>query len=76
MRLFHGKDINAQVTSFNDTILSIFKNYVPNKYITIDEKDLVQKNDTIKAKIKTKTYSSNNTYSMRDLRVTLVFLKP
>ena len=54
MRLFHGKDINAQVTSFNDTILSIFKNYVPNKYITIDEKDLVQKNDTIKAKIKTK----------------------
>ena len=76
MRLFHGKDINAQVTSFNDTILSIFKNYVPNKYITIDEKDLVQKNDTIKAKIKTKTYSSNNTYSMRYLRVTLVFLKP
>ena len=54
MRLFHGKDINAQVTSFNNTILSIFKNYVPNKYITIDEKDLVQKNDTIKAKIKTK----------------------
>ena len=54
MRLFDGKDINAQVTSFNDTILSIFKNYVPNKYITIDEKDLVQKNDTIKAKIKTK----------------------
>ena len=54
MRLFHGKDINAQVTSFNDTILSIFKNDVPNKYITIDEKDLVQKNDTIKAKIKTK----------------------
>ena len=54
MRLFHGKDINAQVTSFNDTILSIFKNYVPNKYITIDEKDLVQKNDTIKAEIKTK----------------------
>ena len=53
-RLFRGKDINAHVTSFNDTILNVFKNYVPNKYITIDDKDPVWMNDTIKAKIKTK----------------------
>ena len=53
-RLFHGKDINAQVTLFNDTILNVFKNYVPNKYITIDDKDPVWMNDNIKAKIKTK----------------------
>ena len=53
-RLFHGKDINAQVTSFNDTILNVFKKYVPNKYITIDDKDPVWMNDTIKAKIKIK----------------------
>ena len=53
-RLFNGKDINAQVTSFNDTILNVFKNYVPNKYIIIDDKDPVWMNDTIKVKIKTK----------------------
>ena len=53
-RRFHGKDINAQVTSFNDTILNAFKNYVPNKYITIHDKDPVWMNDNIKAEIKTK----------------------
>ena len=52
--LFNGKDSNAQVTSFNDTILNVFKIYVPNKYITIDDRDPVWMNDTIKAKIKTK----------------------
>ena len=52
--LFHVKDINRQVTSLNDTILNIFKSYVPNKYITIDDKDPVWTNDTVKAKIKTK----------------------
>ena len=53
-RRFRGKDINAQVTSFNDTILNAFKNYVPNKYITIHDKDPVWMNDNIKAEIKTK----------------------
>ena len=47
-------DIDAQVTSFNDTILNVFRDYVPNKYITIDDKDPVWMNATIKAKIKTK----------------------
>ena len=54
-RLFHGKDINRQITSFSDTILNVFKNYVPSKYITIDDKVPVWMNDTIKAKIKTKS---------------------
>ena len=52
--LFHGKDINAQVTSFNDTILNVFKNDVPDKYITTDDKDPVWINDNMKAKIKIK----------------------
>ena len=52
--LFNGKDSNVQVTSFNDTILNVFKIYVPNKYITIDDRDPVWMNDTIKPKIKTK----------------------
>ena len=53
-KTLNGKDINAQVTSFNDTILNVFKKYVPNKYITIDDKDHVWTNNTIRAKIKTK----------------------
>ena len=30
-RLFDGKNINAQVISLNETILNVFRNYVPNK---------------------------------------------
>ena len=40
-RLFDQKDINAQVITLNETILNVVRNYVPNKYITIDDKDPV-----------------------------------
>ena len=40
-RLFDQKDINAQVVAFNETILNVFRNYVPNKYITANDKDPV-----------------------------------
>ena len=40
--------------TLNETILNIFRNYVPNKYITIDDKDPVWMNETIKSKIKTR----------------------
>ena len=53
-RLFDQKAINAQVTAFNETILNVFRNYVPNKYITIDDKDPVWMNANIKTKIKEK----------------------
>ena len=53
-RLFDQKDINAQVVALKETILNIFCNYVPNKYIIIDEKDPVWMNETIKSKIKAK----------------------
>ena len=53
-RQFDQKDINAQVVAFNETILNIFRNYVPNKYITIDDKDPAWMSKTIKSKIKTK----------------------
>ena len=43
-----------QVSILNETILNVFRNYVPNKYITIDDKDPVWMNDIIKSKIKTK----------------------
>ena len=50
-KLLDQKDIDAQVATFNNTILNVFRNYVPNKYITIDDKDPVWMNETIKAKI-------------------------
>ena len=51
-RIFSKKDIHTQVAVFNETILNVFRNYVPN--ITIDDKDLVWMNETIKLKIKAK----------------------
>ena len=44
---------------YYETILNVFRNYVPNKYITIDDKDPVWMNETVKLKIKTK----NNMYN-------------
>ena len=40
--------------TLNETILNNFRNYVPNKYTTIDDKDPVWMNETIKLKIKTR----------------------
>ena len=51
-RLFDQKHINAQVVALNETVLNVFRNYVPNKYITSDDKDPVWMNETIKSKIK------------------------
>ena len=53
-RLFSQHDINKQVTVFNEALLNIFRNYVPNKNITVDDKDPVWMNDFVKSKIKIK----------------------
>ena len=53
-RLFDKKDLNSQVLTLNETILNVFRNYVPNKYITIDDKGPVWMNKIIKSKMKTK----------------------
>ena len=53
-KLFDQKDINTQVMTLNETILNFLRNYVLNKYITIDDKDPVWMNESIKSKIKTK----------------------
>ena len=55
-----GKDylinqtLTKQVAAFNETILNVFRNYVPNKYITIDDKDPAWINENVKTKIKEK----------------------
>ena len=47
-------DINTQVAAFNETILIAFRNYVPNKYITVNDEDPIRMNETIKSKIQAK----------------------
>ena len=51
-RLLDQKDNNTQLAAFNETILNVFRNYVPNKYITADDKNPVWINETIKSKLK------------------------
>ena len=58
-RLFDSKNINEQVIALNETILNVFRNYVPNKYITVDDKDPIWMNEIIKSKIKTKNLLFN-----------------
>ena len=73
-RLFNNKNINKQVSILNQTILNVFSNYVPNKYITIDDKDPIWMNETIKLK-KQKAICIINIFKTGDLKVTLFFLK-
>ena len=67
-RLFDSiKNINEQVIALNETIWNVFRNYVPNKYITIDDKDPVWMNENIKSKINiknllSKQYSQNGRF--------------
>ena len=49
------KDLNSQFVTLNETILNVFRNYVPNKCITIDDKDPVWMNEIIKSKMETKS---------------------
>ena len=53
-KLFDKKDLNSQVVTLNETILNVFRNYVPNKYIIIDDKDPVWMKEIIKSKMETK----------------------
>ena len=43
-----------QVVAHSETILNVFCNYVRNKYITVDDKDAVWMNETVKPNIKAK----------------------
>ena len=58
-RLLDSKNINEQVIALNETILNVFRNYLPDKYITIDDKDPVWMNEIIKSNIKTKNLLFN-----------------
>ena len=37
--LFHNKTVHKQVSIFNETLMNIFSNFIPNKYVTFDDRD-------------------------------------
>ena len=49
--MFMNKTVHEQVTAFNTILMNIFSNYIPNKYIIIDEKDSPWMTKAIKDKI-------------------------
>ena len=53
-RLLDNKNVDSQVLLFNNIILNIFRNLVPNKYVTFDDKDPVWMNKNIKSNVKAK----------------------
>ena len=46
-----NKNFNQQVSTFNTTMMNIFSNYIPSKYITVDDKDFPWMTEAIKNKI-------------------------
>ena len=53
-KAFDGKDIHAQVALFNETLLNIFSNFIPNRTKTFAESDASWMTEDIKSKIKLK----------------------
>ena len=49
---FLNKNVHEQVSIFNNTLKNIFSNYIPNKYTTINDRDLQWMNEKIKNKVK------------------------
>ena len=74
-RLFDSKNINEQVIALNETILNVFRNYVPNKYITVDDKDPVWMKEIIKSKIKTKNLLFNQYFQNGRFESDVVFIE-
>ena len=71
--LFNNKIVNKQVSIFNETIMDIFSNFVPNKQVTFDDSNPSWVNDFVKGNIKWKhkiyqTYIENGGRNPVDIR--------
>ena len=49
--LFSNKRVNQQVIIFNQTVMNIFSNFVPNKFVTLNDRDPSWMTSNIKDKI-------------------------
>ena len=50
-KLLDNKNVDSQVLTLIDIILNIFRNFVPNKCVTFDDKDPVWMNENTNQKI-------------------------
>ena len=57
--LFHNKTVHKQVSVFTETLINIFSNFIPNKYVTFNDRDPPWMNDFVKTKIKFKNQLYN-----------------
>ena len=69
--LFHSKTVHKQVSIFNETLMNIFSNFIPNKYITFNDRDPPWMNDFVKSKIKFKN-QLYNTYIKMVIRTMII----
>ena len=67
--MFLNKSVHDQVSIFNNTLINIFSNYIPHKYVTIDDRDPPWMTEIIKNKIKAKSsiYKSNKFIDLQNL---------
>ena len=67
--MFLNKTVHEQTSIFNNTLKNIFSDYIPNKYITIDDRDPPWMNKKIKNKIKLNKslHKSNNFIEIQKL---------
>ena len=67
--MFLNKNVHKQVSVFDNTLMNTFSNYISNKYIATDDRDLPWMNETIKNKIKLKKplHKSNNFIEIQKL---------
>ena len=54
-KVFRNKNVAIQVSIFSETILNIFSNFVPSKFIASHDKNPIWINEKIKSKVKSKT---------------------
>ena len=54
--LFFSESVHQQVSIFNNTLMNIFSNYIPNKFVSIGDKDPPWMTERIKNKIFEKSF--------------------
>ena len=59
---FFHKKVHEHVSTFNNKLMNIFSNYIPNKFATIDEKVTPWMTERIKNKTMEKTLHLNVTH--------------
>ena len=58
--VFSNKNVHQQAEYLNNVLMNVFTNFIPNKLITIDDKDPPWMNDVIKNKIKKRDFFISN----------------